>query len=174
MPDPFITKLNERHLCSWYVLPLLGLNVEMFGLSNFINAYQITQSYFIAVQVVDMHLCLDVCKNPFYRQSIIKDNTDYLIFFVPNNWRPDYKLFLLGKYTKMSEEAKQKIRELSGLKYEVPDQHGNKLTDAILMALENHYVLRRKWAEVLGMYENDLPEELLSTPISSSFITLNL
>ncbi|RWZ86777.1 MAG: hypothetical protein EO766_13300 [Hydrotalea sp. AMD] len=97
---------------------------------------------------------------------------DFLIFEIPTMWAADLRRFIQGRYTKMSDEAKQKIRELCGLKYEVKDSAGNLITDAILMALEQHESLKHKWMEVLEVREDDLPEELLSPPSHSSFIIL--
>lgn len=172
MSDPFIEKLNEKHLCSWYILPLLDLNVEAFGFSNFVNGYQVKGTYLIAIQVLDMHLCADTLLSQHYEYGSSLEHNDYLLFQIPAEWRKDYEMFLSGKYSKMSEEAKQKIREMSGLKYEVADECGNKLTDAILMALDNHPVLRRKWVELINTTDYWIPEELLSPPAESSFITI--
>jgi len=172
MSDPFIEKLNEKHLCSWYILPLLDLNVEAFGISNFVNGYQVKGTYLISIRVLDMHLCAETLLSEYYDSGVTIGNNDYLLFQVPAEWRKDYEKFLSGKYSKMSEGAKQKIRDMSGLKYEVADENGNKLTDAILMALDNHPVLRRKWVELINTTDQWIPEELLSPPAESSFITI--
>ncbi len=172
MPDPFIQKLNEKHLCSWYILPLLDLNVEAFGHSNFINSYLIHGKRSVAVHVADPNLCLHTVEHPCYVETISNMDRDFLIFEIPTMWAADLRRFIQGRYTKMSDEAKQKIRELCGLKYEVKDSAGNLITDAILMALEQHESLKNKWMEVLQVREDDLPEELLSPPSHSSFIIL--
>jgi hypothetical protein len=54
----------------------------------------------------------------------------------------------------------------------VPDKTGAKLTDAILMALDNHPALRNRLSDMLGIAEHMLPEEILSPPTESSFIEL--
>ena len=126
----------------------------------------------VAVHVIDVQLCPQVLSNKFFRNEVLMGEDEYLLFNIPKWWRKDYYSFLLGQYSKMSEDAKQKIRELSGLKYEVPDTRGNKLTDAILMALDNHKVLRNKWIDVLGISDCWLPEESLSILTEKSFITM--
>lgn len=172
MSDPFVEKLNEKNLCSWYILPLLDLNVEAFGQANFINAYQVLNNYQIAVEVLDPILCMKVTDNPFYIDYVVRKGKELFKFTIPEYWIPDYKLFLAGKYSKFSDEAKQKIIDLCGLRYAVPDEHGNKFTDAVLMALDANPVLREKWLEILSPWGTSMPEELLSIPLESSFIIL--
>ncbi len=177
MSDPFIVKLNEKHLCTWYMLPLLNLNVQSFGNINFINAFIVRKASenpvsLVAVQVADKQLCPGVLSNKFFHSETMLGEKEYLLFRIPKWWRDDYHYFLQGQYSKMSDEAKQKIREVSGLKYEVPDEFGNKITDAILMALDNHKVLRNKWIDLLDISAFWLPEESLSVLAESSFITI--
>lgn len=172
MRDPFIEKLNEKNLCTWYGLPFLNLNVSAFGCTNFINSYQVRYTYLIAVEVKDIQQCMPVMNISFFVKMAQVSDKEYFLFEVPDFWKDDYELFLEGKYSKMSEDAKLKIKEVSGLKYEVPDKTGAKLTDAILMALDKHPVLRNKWSEIIGISEYLLPEELLSPPSENSFIVL--
>lgn len=176
MLDPFIVKLNERHLCTWYMLPLLDLNVTAFGNINFINAFIVRKANgnpipLVAVQVADKQLCPRALSNKFFHSEVLLGEEEYLLFRIPKWWRDDYHYFLQGQYSKMSEDAKQKIRELSGLKYGVKDEAGNMVTDAILMALENHKVLRNKWIDLLDISAYWLPDESLSVPAETSFIT---
>jgi hypothetical protein len=126
----------------------------------------------IAVQIIDVHLCPMALRSKYIKGEFSADERDFLLFEIPRWWRDDYDLFIQGAYSKMSDEAKQKIREASGLKYEVLDDYGNKITDAILMALDNHPVLRKKWMEVIGTSDYWIPDELLSLPAESSFITI--
>lgn len=172
MLHPFIEKLNEKHLCSWYVLPFMDLNVSSFGYTNFINSYQIRCTYLIAVEVEDIYQCMQVQYSIHFVKMAKAGAKQYFVFRIPEFWIEDYELFLEGKYSKMSDDAKWKIREVCGLKYEVPDEAGNKITDAIIMALENHPVLRSKWSELIGISEQLIPEELLSPPAENSFIDL--
>jgi hypothetical protein len=103
---------------------------------------------------------------------IVIEGVSHFLFNIPACWENDYQLFIEGKYSRMSENAKQKIKELSGLKYEVADNLGNKLTDAVLMALDNHHALRSKWLEIIGTTEFWMPAESLSVLNESSFIAL--
>ena len=170
--SPFIEKLNEKNLASWYMLPLMGLSVNSFGESNFVDAYQVRGKAMIAVAVKHSKFCLTVCKNQSYNKLVLMNGVSYFVFNIPARWVNDYQFFLEGKYSRMSDDAKQKIKELSGLKYEVADNLGNKLTDAVLMALGNHHALRSKWIEIIGTTEFWLPAESLSVLKASSFIEL--
>lgn len=169
--NPFISKLNEKNLCTWYILPLISLNPHSFLESNMKDSYLVRDKMLIAVHVADLNLCRKVLSHPNYVETQMKDETELLVFNIPAAWEKDYLRFLRGSYSKLSAYAKDKIRESSGLKYETPDKKGNKITDAILMALDKHPVLREKWYEILGS-DAHLPEELLSTPRPESFITL--
>jgi hypothetical protein len=179
MTDPFIKKLNEYHLCTWYILPLLGLNVKSFGYDAFITRPVFVNSFIvmnreecIAVEVTDMYMCPKEILQHHACVNVVHATNSYIIYQLPVEWKQDFRKFILGKYSKFSDEAKQMIREFSGLKYEVVDAAGNYLTDAILMALDRHHVLKQKWMEIIGTTEQYVPEELLSIPSLSSFITL--
>jgi hypothetical protein len=170
--NPFLEKLNEKNLSTWYMLPLIELSVKSFGEFNFINSYQVTGKAIVAVSVRDPKLCSAVRSNQYFKKLIEMKDISHFLFDIPEYCRNDYRLFLEGKYSRMSDGAKQKIRKLSGLKYEVEDSVGNKLTDAIIMALDNHQVLRNKWKEIIGTSEYWLPEESLSVLKEASFITI--
>lgn len=179
MPDPFIQLLKEKNLCSWYILPLIDLNPFMFRKFNnskeqlnFINAYMVRGENQIAVTVKDntysSHIYRHSCFNVMYTEYGI----DYQLFNIPRRWHSDVRKFIQGRYTKFSEEAKQKIKELSGLNYNIPDSVGMPRTDAILCALDRNQALVNKWMEVLNVPEHVLPEELLSPPDHTQFITI--
>lgn len=169
---PFIKKLNERNLCTWYILPLIELNVASFGNSNFINSFIVTGEYQICVQVADMQLCLHNLDSYYFHGVLMRDHKDYLIFNIPAEWHDDYRLFVEGKFTKMSDLAKEIIKEGSGLKYDFPEDD-EIITDSILMALDRHPSLLKKWSEILNVPdERNFPENLLSAPDEKSFINL--
>jgi len=172
MSDPFVEKLNEKNLCTWYVLPLLGLNPEIFGLSNFDNAYLIKNENLIVVKVIDAQLAMVASCSNYYKSVIFNKTHDYLVFEIPDKWLADLQMFLTGKYSQFSEEAKRIIKTSSSLTYEVLDESQIPHTDAILMALDNRSELRNAWMEILQVQEIHLPDELLSPPAESSFINL--
>jgi hypothetical protein len=173
MGDLFLEQLNEKYLASYYLLPLLELSKSYFGEDNFIDAYQTRDGYQVVVLVVDVHSCFEITQSEFLLTVHSTAEGDYMVFQLPERWYFDYRQYCLGKYSKMSVEAKQKIRELSGLKYGVV-QNGIPITDALLMVLDRNPALKQKWMEVLDVKEWNLPEELLSPPAESSFINLQI
>lgn len=172
MPDPFVEKLNEKNLCTWYVLPLLGLNPEIFGFSNFDDTYLTKNENFVVVKVIDAQLAIVASYSEHYKSVIFGKKYDYLVFEIPDKWNNDMQMFFAGKYSQFSEEAKQIIKTSSSLPYEVLDENQIPHTDAILLALDNRSELRAAWVRVLGTHDTHLPNELLSLPAESSFINL--
>lgn len=171
--SPFVLKLNERNLCTWYILPLVGLNPAHFLEANFIDSFLVKGKMQIAVQVADPNLCTSVMYSHYYDYlTDIGDDETYMVFTVDESWKEDYNNFLQGKYSKFSDAAKRYIRQISGLAYEVPGDDGFKHTSSILLALDQHETLRAAWAEELGIHKEGLPEELLSVPGESCFIEL--
>jgi hypothetical protein len=172
--NDFVRKLNEKNLCTWYILPLIDLNAKAFGSANFVDTFLIGGKMQIAVHVADANLCRDMVRDANYNNTVMIEEKELLVFNIPVAWVEDYNRFVSGKYSKMTDDAKNKIREGSGLKFEVPDTQGNKITDAILMALEQHPVLRGKWFDILGD-KTDIPREseLLSIPRPGSFIHID-
>lgn len=173
--DRFLDILNEHNLCTWYILPWLGMNFNSFGgLDNFVNSYLVRGRMKIAVKVLDEKLCSLLREHPNYRGSLYRgeENTSILVFNIPDRWKDDYELFLQGKYSRMSEAAKTLIRRGSGLKYEVKNEKGIPISDSVLLALDKHPVLRKKWLEILGS-DTQLPEELIDAPKDRWFIDLD-
>jgi hypothetical protein len=100
------------------------------------------------------------------------------VFNIPEIWVPDINLFTRGAYSKMSEFAKQTIKKGSGLKYDSKDDEGNLRTDAILLALDKHPILRETWENELSIdmkgYKSFVTitsdMELLSLPSNHNYI----
>lgn len=174
MMDPFVQKLNERNLCSWYVLPWIGLSVESFQKANFINSFLVRGRMSIAVQVADVNLCRDLLDSYYYESAFeLQDGTTVLVFWIDESWSADYAFFLEGLYSKFSEDTKDMIRQLSGLEYKVKDTDGSFTTDAIIMALDKDVVLKEVWMELLDVRENSMPNDYLSPPGDRSFINMD-
>ena len=73
--------------------------------------------------------------------------------------------------SKFSFFTKCKIKEKSGLNYEMKDEKVRKVSDAILLALDKHQALHSKWIEILGN-DIEVSGELLSKPGPESFLDL--
>jgi hypothetical protein len=178
--SPFIRKVNECNLCTWYILPLIGLNKFSFNEANFINSYLTRDGQYIVVEVADRNLCGSVTFNSSFSGFKQKNGMDLLVFVIPGAWTRDVKDFMEGRYSQMSEYAKQLIRDGSGLRYDMPDEFDNRITDARLMALEKHPALRNQWLAELEVetpvkgfrLEIDDDTELLSIPSENSYIEI--
>lgn len=177
MSSPFIEAINANTLCTWYVLPLIGLNKFNFQEGNFINSYITVDGKYIVVEVADWNLCPGIPSHKQFCRKEVGDNCDRIVFEIPELWREDMGNFLKGLYSRMSEYAKQMIKEGSGLKYESLDDAGNRRTDAVLLALDKHPILRQQWTNELSIelptYKSYpiIPEdmELLSIPNAGMF-----
>lgn len=167
---PFLRKLNEKHLSTWCLLPLLDMNIDSFGRSNHINTFIVKGARQIAVQIVDLNLCRHMVDDEHFVGFYQFEDRSLLVYDMIG-WEKDFDLFCRGKYSKLSEDAMIKIKTGSGLNYKVPDGHGTR-TDAVLLALDRHKSLAQMWMDLYGLKEHELPEELLSIPQPDSYITI--
>ena len=168
----FVLKLNERNLCTWYILPLVGLNPAYFVDVNFVNSYLVKDKMQIAVEIYSPDLCYNLQFVPSYEKTTEMDMRFFMIFNIHEGWKRDVDFFTAGLFSQFSEEAKRCIIEVSGLSYKTPDENGSTHTSAILMALDRSVKLRDAWILELEVDEEHLPEELLSIPGESSYIEL--
>jgi hypothetical protein len=175
----FHRAVTEYNLCTWFILPLIGLNKFSFNEGNFIQSYLTRDGQYIAVEVTDRNLCAHVQFNEHYAGQKLLGEHELLLFVIPGAWTQDIDLFRQGRYSLMSEYAKKLIREDSGLTYRQEDaDSANKRIDARLMALEKHPALKRQWQAELEVETpvkgwrleigDDL--ELLSIPSEDSYI----
>ncbi len=187
MSNKLIADLNRENLCTYFILPLTGVNKDVFLAGNFLNSYISMDKKSIVVEVIEplmvsprvrLHLnyrCTRVCQLSSNIRS--SDNSWVFEFSIPTLWKPDLEKFLNGQFSKMSEAAKDVIRTRSGLPYEKeeyrPGIGHTKETDLRLCALDkNNTSLRRFWQDTLDVV---LPKdmELLSIPSEETMIELS-
>jgi hypothetical protein len=144
---------------------MISLNKFSFGSpENFVNAY-LTEDLSQIVVIVQSALTVYpvIWSNEFLSYH---DNT-HLIFDIPDEFMNDIPLFMNGKYSRMSESAKDQIREHSGLNYEtnVTTEQGTQIkrTDARIKALTRDDELRVVMEDFLGI-DIDKNSELISPP----------
>lgn len=176
MSNEFIKAIMGLNLSTWYVLPLVGMNIKDFGSANLINTYLTRDGTCVIAEVKTLFDCnTQVCSNPHYSRCIEQLSSTLVVYTIEDCWKKDIKQFMAGKYSKMSLAAKELIIDGSTLTYRQRDHRtGSDSTDARLLALNKSDVLRRKWAEELGIDERELPEELMEAPKDSWFIDLNM
>lgn len=171
-----IDELSATNLCTYFVLPLVGVNKNGFGgEANFLNSFLSKDGSLIYVEVympefVSMGL-------PEHRVCKDDNGKDYLEFKIPQKFKEDVALFMAGKYSEMSETVKRIIRENSTLQYKNLKDTTYR-TDVRLLALEKSQVLRDYWNSQLWDWpaqshiDDDL--ELLSKPDELSYLTQEL
>lgn len=181
MSQALIDELKRENLCTHFVLPLLKLSKVNFHSSGFVNCYLTKDCKRIAVRIMDtVLLSRTILSHPEF--SAIYKDTDgsYLVMFrLRNRWQNDLMLFVEGKYSKFSADARSYITRYSGLPYKKKD--GNRVvTDGRLLIFEKPEVLKEMWGQDLypasgsGKPIDDpelhLPSEFLSKPGEESFI----
>lgn len=153
----------------YYMLPLIGLNkYSLGGGDNFVNAY-ITINGKIVVVILNKDLAEDYIKHQNYITDFDVDITEQIhgtaiVYTLPEQFIQDFGLFLAGKYSEFSEEAKNTIRSKSGLPYRVPIANSSQVNiHKLLMVLDKSPVLRQ-WMEKQIDAEIDPLTELLEKP----------
>lgn len=171
MSDRLIEQLKTENLCTYFVLPLLKLSKVSFVKSNFIDCYITRNGRIIAVGVYMLSLLSRKVYTDEYAVTVTDETTgiNYILYETPSEWRRDIALFMKGKFSGMSNRAKDRIRTYSGLEYETPQGRKKKVTDGRLLALNRDPMLREMWE---NKYDVRLGEddELLSIPGDKSYI----
>jgi hypothetical protein len=176
MTDDMMDKLQEEHLCTYFVLPLVHLSKFNFLENNFVNSY-------LHVDGLDTHIVVKVIMtellsrqlfgaHPNYVCTMTDAETggySYLVYRVSRYWRGDLYYFRCGQYSMMSQEAKETIRIFSGLPSKVVTMEGTIETDVRLMALDRNPVLEEWWNERQG---HTFRGELLPKPVKTMYIDI--
>ena|SRR3990172_967301 len=167
----FNTLLNEirrTNLCTWYLLPLTGLNRFSFGDGLFVNSYVERSRMWIIVQVPDLNLVSARLKINTVKQWS-NDHGGFLAYALPIRSTGDVHLYEVGAYSKFSAGLKSIIFKRSGLPYRELTPDGDIETDIRLLALEGKEAVRdfieRELAVIL-----DPNQEVLDVPSPESFM----
>jgi len=168
-----MSEKRSVNLCSTYVLPLLGLNRYSFGSpEKFINSYVSEDDLHIVVECTHQYSTV-IVNHPNFKLGMEKGDVYIAVFDVPVYYREDVKKFREGKYSQLTESAKNMIRKKSGLPYKVPIPGGGYRSAPELLALDKDKVLKKHLEESLGTkIDNDA--ELASIPGEDNFYNLNL
>jgi hypothetical protein len=173
MSQKLIEELRRENLCTHFILPLLKLSKFSFVTSNFMNSYlaqdSLPSNTRILAQVIDLSL---VNKTIFKHKDYLATYKDvegyyYLSFKIPDTWITDVTYFRTGRFSRMSEMAKDYIKRYSQLPYQQKGKEGTE-TDGRLLALDRHEKLKAMWENVIGTSLKD-EDELLSIPGEESY-----
>lgn len=159
--------MNKYHLCTFYVLPLVGLSNTSFGEDNFVNCYV---SEDLSMVLVKVRNTLVIPLEPRHLADTVQvKDEEYLAYAIPEMWKKDLDFFSAGLYSKMSSAAKELIRTYSGLTTDSTKETGN--VDYRILALDKSPILREYLQENLSMIIP--PEsELLDPPKKDQFINV--
>jgi len=169
-----VKELHKDNLCTYFVLPMLKLNKFRFIADfNFVNSFLSRDRRLIVVQVLEtLFFEHKLSQHPNYR-GLYKDefNNRFIVYAIPIFFKRDVELFCNGRYSSMSDKAKELIRQYSGLLYRSMNTDGQLVTDIRLLALEKSKSVRSMWEDVLDctLEEN---QELLSIPKEDSFMSI--
>lgn len=165
----------KHNLCTYYLLPLIGLNRFSFGVdSNFKNCYVNREGTELHVEVEFLLQRLENIPQ-LLRIEINGTNIKYVLE-LPSCWNYDFTQYSLGRYTMFSQTAKEFIYHRSGLCYKSLNADNRMTTDIRLLAIDSDFsrrnILRQKLIEYYGVYIDE-DAELLSPPTDSSYIITN-
>lgn len=167
--------MRQVNLCTYFLLPLLGVSEKSFGDNNFINSFIAKDGESIYVKVYRADNVPEGIRQGA-TLVVTVDKEEYLCFSFPELWEEDVYLFLQGKYSKMSSSAKDLIYKYSGLEYKV-SKGELQYTDFRLIALSRHPILIEEWKRhlyddgELSILDTDPTIELLEAPEDYTFFT---
>lgn len=169
-----IREIHRENLCTYFVLPLLKLNKQSYaGGHNFIDSYLSRDRNYLFVQVVEISFIEHRLLSHAYFEKVWKQGERYMIqYSIPNRWKADLALFIDGKFSRMSKEAKELIIQNSGLQYRQRDPPNRiPFTDVRLMALERSKAVREMWEQEYDVVLDD-EDELLSKPTDKVYVDM--
>lgn len=167
-----MAKKQADFITNYFVLPLTTLNRSSFGDNNFINAYLRSDN---TVMVRLHEECIRHNSLPCYVADFHIENDHAILFKIESKYAKDLDLFRIGKYSQMSEEAKDMIIKYCGLNYRVPHplKAGVTITDERLLALIRDDYFRSMMEMRLGVtFDDDM--ELFSLPSEEELIVAEL
>ena len=166
---------TKHNLCTFYLLPLTGLNKRSFGTEeNFRDCYVNPEGTELYVAVY--YLTTTLQHHPRMIRTEGRPGAPVYVFELQQEWQDHFQLFKQGKYSQFSKRAYDLIIENSGLRFKAVNPNGLPTTDLRLLAIDpdasRRDILRKKLSEHFGV-EIERNAELLSPPPEKSFATFN-
>lgn len=165
-----LSEIRKYNLCTWYLLPLVGLNRFSFGEGLFINSYLDRKNLWIIVQIPDLNLVSAKLKVSAIRLWS-NDRGGFLAYSLPSMSAYDVHWYIKGMYSRFSNSLKSIIFERSGLPYRKLKSDGGTETDIRLLALEGREVVRDFIERELQVIM-DPNQEVLGKPSPESFMDI--
>ena len=159
------------NLCAIYLLPLLGFNVQMFGIGNVLNVY-ITNKREIVVHVKKTkYILMNWSMSSYFIADIFSEHGVYLFYSLPEKYYNEYQLFLESKYSKFSPTAKRAILKNSGLPW-MTKINGKVKCNSYLLGLMKHPKYKALLEERIGVKLPDDAELISCIDIDSELLKL--
>lgn len=157
------------NLITYYVLPLLGVNKNVFG-TCYGRSYITKNGRDVYVKLRKNMVSPVYKTNPNYVTEFLHESQLFVAFKVPLVYSVDVEHFVKGEYSSMSKEAKRLIYESSTLPYN-KTMGSFSMSHPILQALDKTKTLRMFLSTYLDI-KPVLPEsvELIDPPEESWFI----
>ncbi len=162
---------RSNNLCSIYMLPLVGFNINSFGIGNFVTSYVNETDEYLVVKIKQINNLIKC--NDKYRFDFMQDNYVYVVFEIPKHHQEAVRLFKEGKYSQFPEESKKAIRVNSRLPYRIPAANGKVTSAPELLVLDKDQTLKKIIETELDV-KIEPTAELASVPNEDNFYVLSL
>lgn len=170
MSRNIIEEMNRVSIAAVYLLPLLKLNMDTFGLNNFLDCQVTPDGRFLIVKVRDLEFVEDPYHSSCYVTCFTYKSESYIAFVLGPKWRHAFEKFREGKYSQFTEETKKTIITYCGLNWKAPSSDGKIITDARLLALYKAPELRQLIEDQLDVLLDD--SELMNPPGPQVFLEI--
>ena len=158
-----------HNLCNYYILPFIKRSQNDFKEGKFVASYLDLEAVQVVVEVEEMQ---EVYKTfAHYSFSVDKGFKSYIFYDIPEQFHTDVAMFMAGKYSQFSDDAKIFIRKYSKLPYSTG--YDGKIKKSVWFhVLDKSNKLRISLEEQLG---EALPvnAELASRPHKCNFFDNN-
>lgn len=141
----------------YFILPMLGLNKSSFGAENFITCY-LDKSGFIVVDTKE-EINKVALEHELYVTDYTIDGITRIVFSIPEQYKHDAELFILGKYSQLSSKLKIEIGKIPNLSQKIVSMLNPQAKDRKIIADE-------LGVDVKFIYE------ISSVPSESNFISI--
>lgn len=165
-------------IVNYYILPLLGICFSQLK-EDYNKGFIDKQGAFVFLEFEE--ITNYVYSDEYFHGTTIINEKFYQIYSIPEKFLPDIQIILNGRYSKLSDKAKDNIIKLSGLSYNRKDpKTGKFVTSTPILALSKSVELKKYQENRLGYkikygrqgapVELPLDSELLDIPTENIYI----
>ena len=138
----------DHIILHYYVLPLIGIRFkDLKKNDNYIRTYLTNDCTTVLIEFKDLE---EESYSTEFVSIYIENGRFFQIYSVPDNFRSDMDLIARGKYSRISQKAKDTVMKLSGLPFNKL-VNGKRVTSAPLLALNKSPELKKHQEEKLNV-----------------------